>query len=220
MTSLPILNKLIFGFTHFRERYFSERKDLYRRLVRDGQKPKIVMIACADSRVDPAIVLQADPGDIFAIRNVANLVPPCEDEKDGETSYHGTSAALEFAVEQVGVEHVIVFGHAHCAGVKAMVQGQKGNPVAGRFVPAWTSIVNKAYTMAKRKNPTAEGEELDRCCERQAVLVSLENLMTFPFIRERVEAGTLEIHGWYLDIVKGELRSYNAAEDKFETVVI
>lgn len=216
----PIINKLIFGFTSFRERYFSERKDLYRRLVREGQKPKIAMIACADSRVDPAIVLQADPGDIFAIRNVANLVPPFEEEVAGEISYHGTSAALEFAVEQLGVEHVVVFGHAHCSGVKAMVSGREGTPVAGRFVPAWTSIVDKAYTMAKTKNPAAEGDELDRCCERQAVLVSLENLMTFPFIRERVEAGTLEIHGWYLDIAEGELAHYNPAKDQFETVVV
>jgi len=213
-----IINKLIFGFTHFRERYFSERKDLYRRLVREGQKPKIVMIACADSRVDPAIVLQADPGDIFSIRNVANMVPPYEENED--VTYHGTSAALEFAVGHLGVEHIVVFGHAHCAGVKAMVQGQQGNPVAGHFVPAWTSIVDRAYTMAKTKNPTAEGEELDRCCERQSVLVSLENLMTFPFIRERVEAGDLEIHGWYLDIAEGELSQYNASADKFETVVI
>ena len=215
----PIINKLIFGFTSFRERYFSERKDLYRRLVREGQKPKIAMIACADSRVDPAIVLQADPGDIFAIRNVANLVPPFEEAGDDKISYHGTSAALEFAVEQLGVEHVVVFGHAHCSGVKAMVNGRQGSPVAGRFVPAWTSIVDKAYTMAKAKNPTAEGDELDRCCERQAVLVSLENLMTFPFIRERVEAGSLEIHGWYLDIAEGELAHYNPEKDQFETVV-
>lgn len=214
----PIINKLIFGFTHFRERYFSERKDLYRRLVRDGQKPKVAMIACADSRVDPAIVLQADPGDIFSIRNVANMVPPFEDDTD--VSYHGTSAALEFAVEHLGVEHIVVFGHAHCAGVKAMVSGQEGNPVAGRFISAWTSIVDKAYTMAKTKNPGAEGAELDRCCERQAVLVSLENLMTFSFVRERVEAGTLEIHGWYLDIAEGELSQYNPDKDRFETVVI
>ena len=216
----PIINKLIFGFTSFRDRYFSERKDLYRRLVREGQKPKIAMIACADSRVDPAIVLQADPGDIFAIRNVANLVPPFEEGGDDKISYHGTSAALEFAVEQLGVEHVVVFGHAHCSGVKAMVKGREGSPVAGRFVPAWTSIVDKAYTMAKTKNPTAEGDELDRCCERQAVLVSLENLMTFPFIRERVESGSLEIHGWYLDIAEGQLSHYNPANDQFETVVV
>jgi len=98
---------------------------------------------------------------------------------------------VEFAFEQLGVEHVVVCGHAHCSGVKAMVSGREGTPVAGRFVPAWTSIVDKAYTMAKTKNPAAEGAELARCCERQAVLVSLDNLMTFPFIRERVEARKL-----------------------------
>ncbi|HEY9080446.1 carbonic anhydrase [Magnetovibrio sp.] len=211
----PILNKLIFGFTFFRERYFSERKDLYRRLVREGQKPKVVMIACADSRVDPAIVLQTDPGDVFAIRNVANLVPPYEEDENGEISYHGTSAALEFAVEQLGVEHVVVFGHAHCSGVKAMIHGQEGNKVAGRFVGAWTSIVDKAYEHAKAADPHIEGEDLDRACERHAVLVSLDNLMTFPFIRERVEAGTLQIHGWYLDIAEGELSSYDANEKRF-----
>jgi carbonic anhydrase len=215
----PILNKLIFGFTFFREKYFSERKDLYRRLVRDGQRPNIAMVACSDSRVDPALVLQSDPGDIFAIRNVANLVPPFEKDEAGETSYHGTSAALEFAVEQLGVEHIVIFGHAHCSGVKAMVMGQEGTPVAGRFVPSWTSIVNKAYTLAKSKNPAAEGEVLDRCCERQAVIVSLENLMTFPFIRDRVENQTLQIHGWYLDIAEGQLSSYDKAQDKFSPLV-
>lgn len=216
MTS--IFDKMINGFANFRKKYFSEQKELYRSLVRDGQKPKICMIACADSRVDPAIVLQAEPGEIFAIRNVANMVPPYQGDED--VTYHGTSAALEFAVNHLGVENVVVFGHAHCAGVKAMVSGQEGNPVEGHFVPAWTSIVDKAYTVAKSKNPDAEGPELDRCCEREAVLVSLENLMTFPFIREKVEAGTLEIHGWYLDIAEGELSRYQPDADQFEKVAI
>jgi len=211
----PIIDKLIIGFTFFRDRYFNDRKDLYRRLVHEGQKPKVAVVACADSRVDPAIVLQADPGDIFAIRNVANLVPPFEEDVDGATSYHGTSAALEFAVEQLGVEHIVVFGHAHCSGVKAMIHGQEGTKVAGRFVPAWTSIVDKAYTRAKTQDPDLKGDALDRSCERQAVLVSLDNLMTFPFIRERVEAGTLQIHGWYLDIAEGDLSSYDDSEKRF-----
>jgi len=211
----PIINKLIFGFASFRDRYFNQRKDLYRRLVLDGQKPKVAVIACADSRVDPAIVLQTDPGDIFAIRNVANLVPPYEDDLPGATSYHGTSAALEFAVEQLGVEHVVVFGHAHCSGVKAMIEGQQGNQVAGRFVPAWTSIVDTAYLRTKTAQPDIQGDALERSCEREAVLVSLENLMTFPFIRTRVEAKTLHIHGWYLDIAEGELSGYDADKKSF-----
>ncbi len=213
---MPIINKLTTGFAHFRDKYFSEHQELYRRLVREGQKPTICMIACADSRVDPAIVLQADPGDIFAIRNVANMVPPYLSGQD--VTYHGTSAALEFAVQYLGVKYIVVFGHAHCAGVKAMVNGQEGQAVAGHFVPAWTSIADKAYAMARAKNPTAQGEELIHCCERQAVLVSLENLMTFPFIKDKVEAGTLHIHGWYLDIAEGKLAQYDPATDTFVTM--
>lgn len=212
----PILKKLVEGFNDFRTRYFTERQSLYRRLVNQGQKPKVAVIACADSRVDPAIVLQVEPGDIFAIRNVANLVPPYEEDQEGDVSYHGTSAALEFAVQVLGVEHVVVFGHAHCAGIQAMIDGQQGSTVSGRFIQAWTAIAAQAFHRAKAAKPSAEGPELARCCERQAVLVSLENLMTFPFIQEKVDAGQLEIHGWYLDIAEGDLSAYDPLKDSFE----
>lgn len=212
------IEKLVSGFTTFHERYFEGNKELYQNLVEKGQSPTALVIACADSRVDPAIVLQADPGDIFSIRNVANVVPPYEDQDD--VTYHGTSAAIEFAVDKLGVKNVVVFGHAHCAGVKAMINGQEGNPIDGHFLPCWTSIINKGYELAKKKNPSAEGAELDRCCERQSVIVSLENLMTFPFVRSRVERGELEIHGWYLDIAKGEMSRYDKDSDKFIKVEV
>lgn len=212
------LAKLVEGFKDFRTRYFTERQSLYKRLVSQGQKPKVAVIACADSRVDPAIVLQVEPGDIFAIRNVANLVPPYEVDEDGDVSYHGTSAALEFAVTRLGVEHVVVFGHAHCAGIQAMIDGQQGETVAGRFISAWTTIAAQAFHLARTKNPHAHGAELARCCERQAVLVSLDNLMTFPFIKERVEAGALEVHGWYLDIAEGELSAWDAGSQAFTRI--
>ena len=214
----PILKKLVEGFNDFRTRYFTERQSLYRRLVNQGQKPKVAVIACADSRVDPAIVLQVEPGDIFAIRNVANLVPPFEEDEEGDVSYHGTSAALEFAVEILGVEHVVVFGHAHCAGIQAMIHNQQSGKVVGRFIQAWTAIAAQAFHRATEALPGVHGPELERCCERQAVLVSLENLMTFPFIKEKVEAGTLQIHGWYLDIAEGELRAYDPVKKSFEAM--
>lgn len=210
-----VIRKLVDGFRAFRTHYFKDHQSLYRQLVSQGQKPKVCVVACADSRVDPAIVLQVEPGDIFAIRNVANLVPPCEEQAGGDVSYHGTSAALEFAVTVLGVEHVVIFGHAHCAGVQAMIDGQSGKSVAGRFIPAWTSISAKAFHRAKDAKPDAEGPELARCCERQGVLVSLENLMTFPFVRDRVEAGTLKLHGWYLDIAEGELSEYDPDKHDF-----
>lgn len=210
----PIIQKLVQGFTHFRERYFSERQSLYSKLVKDGQKPKIAIIACADSRVDPAIVLQVEPGDIFSIRNVANLVPPYE--ADDDKAYHGTSAAVEFAVTQLGVDHVVVFGHAYCAGIQSMIDAQEGAPQKDRFVQLWTSIAAKAYTRAQAEKPGAKGEDLARCCEKHAVLVSLENLRTFPFIKDGLKAGTLEIHGWYLDIAKGELSSFDESSKTFQ----
>ncbi|MBF0248304.1 MAG: carbonic anhydrase [Alphaproteobacteria bacterium] len=213
---MPVLEKLAAGYRAFRTLYFETNKTLYRRLVKDGQKPKVAVIACSDSRVDPALVLQAEPGDIFSIRNVANLVPPFE--VDGDVSYHGTSAALEFAVTCLGVEHVVVFGHAHCAGINAMVQGQQGGDVAGTFIPAWTSIAARAFERAKHEEPCSEGEDLLRCCERNAVLVSLDNLMSFPFIHERVADGRLQIHGWYLDIAEGALATYDPATKTFVPV--
>ena len=212
----PIIGKLVTGFNNFRTLYFSERQNLYRRLVNDGQKPKVAVIACADSRVDPAIVLQVEPGDIFAIRNVANLVPPYDEH--GDMSYHGTSAALEFAVEELGVEHIVVFGHAHCAGIQAMINTEEGGPKGGNFVTLWTSIAAKAYQRARAAKPDAKGKELARCCEKHAVLVSLENLETFPFIKERMAAGTLDIHGWYLDIAEGELSAYDSESETFKAL--
>jgi len=212
----PIIRKLVLGFNNFRDHYFIEHQSLYNGLVTQGQRPKVAVIACADSRVDPAIVLEVEPGDIFAIRNVANLVPPFEENDD--QAYHGTSAALEFAVTELGVEHVVVFGHAYCAGIQAMIDTQKGKTGSGRFVSLWTSIAAKAYTSAQAENPNATGEALARCCEKHAVLVSLDNLRTFPFIRDGLKAGTLEIHGWYLDIAKGELSCYDEASQAFQPI--
>jgi len=212
----PVIRKLVQGFNNFRTLYFTERQSFYRTLVDEGQKPKVAVIACADSRVDPAIVLQVEPGDIFAIRNVANLIPPYDEHSD--QSYHGTSAALEFAVEELGVEHIVVFGHAHCAGIQAMIDTQEGGPDAGAFVTLWTSIASPAFARARIDKPMAQGEDLARCCEKHAVVVSLENLQTFPFVAEGIDAGTLQIHGWYLDIAEGALSAYDAARKTFSVL--
>ena len=208
------IERMILGFNSFRSQYFEKNKPLYQKLVRDGQNPNIAVVACSDSRVDPAIVLQAEPGDIFSIRNVANLVPPFV----SDDSHHGTSAALEFAVCGVGVGHIIVFGHAHCAGIGAMIKEQKGERMPWHFVGPWANIAAEAYRRTKKEMPDADGETEARCCEKNSVLVSLENLMTFPFIAERVKDGRLKLHGWYLDIVEGTLLSYDPEEKSFKKI--
>lgn len=208
------LDLLITGYRNFKAKFFDRNKLVYRKLVREGQKPKVCMIACADSRVDPAVVMQIEPGEVFTIRNVANLVPPFEEQG----TYHGVSAALEFAVKQLEVEDIIILGHAHCGGIGALIAKGNNQPTTDTFITPWMGIAEEALNRAERTHPGVDGEEFARACEQSAVLVSINNLMTFPWIRERVEAGTLRLNGWYFDLLEGELRRYNQDSGDFEGV--
>ena len=206
--------KLTAGFKDFRDEGFQEKRATYQALVNQGQTPKVALIACSDSRVDPATVLQADPGDLFIVRNVANLVPP--HEQGGQ--YHGTSAALEYAVQHLEVGHFIVFGHAHCGGIRSMFDEPGTGSEVNQFMLPWMSLVRSAYLRVQGTMPNASDDEKARLCEQSAVLVSLENLMTFPFIRERVSDGRLRLHGWYIDIHSCTLHVYDPVRQRFEPV--
>ena len=206
--------KLTAGFRVFRDGRFQEQRATYEALVDQGQKPKVAIIACSDSRVDPAIVLQADPGDLFIVRNVANLVPPYE--RDGH--YHGTSAALEYAVQHLEVGHLIVLGHAHCGGIRSLFEKPAQGSEDNHFVPPWMSLVRSAFLRVEGTMPDAPEDVKTRVCEQRAVLVSLENLMTFPFIRQRVGDGRLHLHGWYVDIRSCTLQIYDPIQQHFEPV--
>jgi carbonic anhydrase len=192
---------LIAGFRRFRSDYYGQRRELVERLARQGQAPKVMVVACCDSRVDPAIVTDCDPGDLFVVRNVANLVPPYE-EGGG---YHGTSAALEFAVRCLNVEHVIVMGHARCGGIRALLGDIRFNGRAGQFITPWMSIADEARREVTATHPDAGIERRASACEQAAVRISLRNLRTFPFVQEAVAAGRLHLHGWYFDLDGGEL---------------
>lgn len=206
--------KLTSGFKKFRGGRFEEQRVTYETLVDQGQRPKVALIACSDSRVDPAIVLQADPGDLFIVRNVANLVPPFEE--GGE--FHGTSAALEFAVQNLEVDHLIVLGHAHCGGIRSMFDEREDGADDSQFIVPWMSLVRSAYLRVQGTMPNAPIEEKARVCEQSAVLVSLENLMTFPWIRDRVNDGRLRLHGWHIDIRSCSLQVYDPDQQHFESV--
>jgi carbonic anhydrase len=205
---------LLNGFRKYRELYFEQAPGLYRDQLSRGQNPRFAVVACSDSRVDPAIVLQTEPGDIFVVRNVAALVPPYEE--DGH--HHGTSAALEFAVTELGVDHIVVIGHAHCGGVAAMIRKQQGGEVGGEFIEVWTDLLRKAHARALAAEPGLEGDCLVDACERHSVRLSLDNLTTFPFVRNAVASGTLSLHGWFLDIFKGELDFWNPVNETFDTL--
>ena len=204
--------KLTSGFKVFRDGRFKEQRATYEALVDQGQKPGVALIACSDSRVDPATLLQADPGDLFTVRNVANLVPP--HESGGR--FHGTSAALEYAVQHLEVGHIIVLGHAHCGGIRSLFDEGAKEGEGNQFVAPWMSLVQSAHLRVEGTMPEASDEEKARVCEQAAVLVSLENLMTFPSIRQRVRDGELRLHGWYIDIRSCDLRIYDPVGQRFE----
>lgn len=192
------MQSLIDGYHDFRTTYYRENEKLLRDLFNRGQQPKAMLIACADSRIDPAAQLGAKPGDVFMVRNVANLVPPYMPDED----YHGTSAALEFAVKGLKVEHIIVLGHARCGGIGALMNG----PVAGQtdFVNIWMRIAEPALRKVEALNVADEDERRLRV-ELEAVKVSEKNLLTFPWVKSAVDAGQLKIHGWYFNIGTGLL---------------
>ncbi|MXP63479.1 carbonic anhydrase [Roseomonas sp. M0104] len=193
------LEDLFEGYQRFRSDIWPERRKLFETLAREGQRPRALVIACSDSRVDPGMVFNAAPGEIFIVRNVANLVPPYKPDGD----YHGTSAALEFAVCVLEVPRIIVLGHAMCGGVQALLRGFP--PGARDFVEPWmTGIAAEARRRVLACAP-AEPGAAEAQCELETVKLSLRNLMSFPWVASRVEAGTLRLYGGSFDIRDGVL---------------
>ncbi len=207
------MDDLIEGFRRFRSDYYEQRRELFEDLARNGQTPKVLLIGCSDSRVDPAIIFDAKPGEMFVLRNVANLIPP----HAPDVGHHGTSSAVEFAVRGLEVEHIVVLGHAQCGGVRALIEG---NVEGTDFIKGWISIARSARDRALALT-LSSGQPIAnalRMCEQETVAISLANLMTFPWIRERVEKGMLMLHGWFFDIENGELLRLDPATNTFKTV--
>ncbi|MEM7561596.1 MAG: carbonic anhydrase [Pseudomonadota bacterium] len=207
------VDKLIQGYQQFRDDKFQTQRPLIEDLTTNGQKPQIAVVSCSDSRVDPALLFQTDPGDLFMIRNVANMVP--SEDQTGE--YHGTMAALEFAVLGLGVKHILVMGHAQCGGINLMMQP---DPFDGpfKYVPAWVSKFKAAHQRVQASQPNLSDSESARACEQQSILLSLENLMTYSWVSERINQDQLCLHGWYIDIGKPELSAYDQEAGKFLTL--
>lgn len=191
------MDDLIAGYKRFREIAWPERKQLFEQLAAKGQRPETLVIACSDSRVDPQMIFDAGPGEMFIVRNVANLVPPYRPD----ANYHGTSAAIEFAVRVLQVKHVVVMGHAQCGGVHALLEGAP--PGARDFVAEWMTIAEPARRQAVDSGLAAA--ERQRFCEQCCVQLSLANLGSFPWVAERVGAGDLKLHGAYFGVATGKL---------------
>ncbi len=198
MASKSSIDSLIAGYRQFHAEHFDETRALYDDLVRNGQRPRVLIIACSDSRVDPAILTGCGPGELFVVRNVANLVPPFE----GDHKHHGTSAALEFAVRGLGVTDIIILGHTHCGGIQALVEGLDWE---SDFIADWMEIARPARVEVAGLSVDEQAAR----CGKASLLLSLKNLTTFPWIEEAVNAEELSLHAWQFDLESGVLEAHS-----------
>jgi carbonic anhydrase len=204
---------LIDGYRRFRETGWQRERERWSDLA-EGQSPKVMVIACSDSRVDPAQIFDANPGEMFVVRNVANLVPPCESRAGGR---HGVSAALEFAVTQLEVGEIIVLGHELCGGCAAALTGRFDRAAhgEGHFIADWIELLGEAREKVLAGQLGSLEEDTFRAMELEGVKVSLGNLRSFPWVAEREEEGRLTLHGAYFSIAEGVLHLLDEAAGTF-----
>src|SRR3989338_5838668 len=195
------MKKILSGYFEFRKQYATGDQSVMRHLALRGQNPETMVVACCDSRVDPSLILQCDPGDLFVARNVANIIPPYEcDEK-----HHCTSAALEFGICYLHVKHLIIFGHSQCGGIHALMN--EAQLKQNDFISNWVSLIDL--------QDKSRDEEI---IAKKALTHSYENCLTFPWIKERVDKKQLQIHRWFFNIKTGEIFAYDVEEKKYSAL--
>ncbi len=212
--SMQTIDRMVAGFRSFKAAYYEQRPERVISLVEGRQRPEVVLVACADSRVDPAILMQSEPGELFVIRNVAALVPP--HAPDG--SYHGTSAALEFAVCELAVKDAVVLGHSACGGMGALVAARARHNRGAReernraYINPWMSMMADVADALEADPESAESID---AVGQATVKRSVQNMRSFPFVAEAEAAGKLRLHGWWFDMRQGILSSLDHGNDEF-----
>jgi len=209
MSSFP--ENLADRFRRFKQRHFLPNAEQYEELATYGQNPEAMIISCSDSRVDPETIFGAMPGELFVVRNVANLVPPYE--TGGK--FHGVSAAIEFAALNLRVKHLIVMGHSGCGGVKAALDQSAAIQTESQFISRWMSMLDDARLSVRASHQTRPHADKQRALEKEGVKTAIKNLRTFPFISQLEDKGRLALHGAYFDIATGTLSVLNHSRNEF-----
>ncbi len=208
------IQALVEGFRAFQRNYLEDSSGRYRGLAEHGPHSKILMIASSDSRADPAIITNSDAGDLMVVRNIANLVPPY-----GEASpFQETQAALEFAACYLELEHVIVMGHSRSAGIRSLLTRLIDAMDPDSPLDRWMSVAEPAARKVLQEMPDASLDDQACACARAALAASLENLRSYPWVAERIEKAGLQLHGWYFNLVNGELERYDESSGEFESL--
>ncbi len=209
MSSFP--ESLTDRYRRFKHRIYFPNADQYEELATYGQSPEIMLISCCDSRVDPETIFNAMPGELFVVRNVANLVPPYE--TGGK--FHGVSAGIEFAILNLRVKHLVIMGHSGCGGVKAALNQSAAIQTEAMFISRWMSMLDEArLSVLASHQMSSQAEKLD-ALEKEGIKTSIRNLRTFPFVREREEKGKLNLHGAHFDIKSGTLSILSHSRGEF-----
>ena len=196
---------LIDRLKQFRRRHYPKHEASYRELAASGQAPSMLFIGCSDSRLMPQMLLDSAPGEVFMVRNAGNLIPPYE----GEGGYHGTCAAIEFAVLVLGVRDIVVCGHSHCGAVRSLYREP---PAEALHLRKWLELAREAVL------PVTESEEALRRVEQRSVVLQMEHLLSYPMVRSRQERGELALHGWHYLIEEGEVSALDLASGAFTPV--
>ena len=206
------MERLYKGIHTFRASLFKKEEEFFRRLS-TGQKPEVLFITCADSRVDPNLVTQSRPGELFIVRNVGNIIPPHDAIKDKNS----VAAALEFAVLVLNVKDIIVCGHSNCGAMQMLYQN--GQTTVGMpHLSEWINIARPVMDYVEKTYPYLLPDVRARIIEKENILEQLRNLQSYPFVAKALENANIHLHGWYYDIGKGEILSYNPLTDKFERI--
>ena len=207
----PFPRRLIDGYRTFASQRLPTEQSRYRELSERGQSPEIMVIGCCDSRVSPEVIFDVGPGELFVMRNVANLGPVYQPDANA----HGVSAALEYAASVLRVKHIVVLGHAQCGGIRAFID--KAAPLSpGDFIGKWMQMFIKPGEVVEQRDHETLAQFVERI-EKAAVFRSLENLMTFPFVRKAVESGQMQLHGAYFGVAEGTLFVLDKASKEFRS---
>jgi len=204
------LNILIKNYLEYRRDYYEKNKELFRKLAEEGQKPKVLFITCSDSRIVPSIITKSDPGDLFVLRNIGNFVPPFEYGLE----YSSAASAIVYAVSVLKVEHIIVCGHSQCGAIAALFEMIPDDQEM-MIIKKWLKVAEPVKEYVLKEIRTEDKEKLLRFAEKANIKFQIENLLTYPSIKERVESENLSIHGWYFKIESGEIEYYDKERDEF-----
>lgn len=206
------MDRLYKGIWNFQRSYFREEEEFFRRLS-EGQSPEVLFITCADSRVDPNLVTQSRPGELFIVRNVGNIVPPYGSIKDKNS----VAAAIELAVLDLKVKDVIICGHSNCGAMQALYRDE-GETQNMPHLMEWLRIAHSVKNLILSHYAGANAEIRQRVTEEENILLQLHNIQTYPFVRQALDEGKLHLHGWYYNIGTGSIYYYNSAEDVFQVI--